>query len=400
MKDMKKSIIIFVFLILVLSISSEARGIGMRSSSLIVSIDFVPNFEKTYYYSVIPYNEGPMDIGMYVENDNGDGTNSDISKYFIVEPSVFKGVLPNKEPFFSITARLPSEIKEPGTHKLHVGAAEVLPETGGVGVRAAVEAIFYIHVPYDGQYLKYSMETESVNQGTPIPVTLTLANLGKEQIKELYADIILLDSQKNNIDKIRTETIPLESQKNKILSFEIRSIGLLPGEYTVNATVYYDGRNVSKSQKVKVGELKLTILNQTHEITAGKINEINIDIESEWAEDVKNVYAQIQIGNQPAAKTLSENLFGFQRIKLKGFFDATGMEPGVYDMTSKVYYEGKMTSKTSDITVIKGAADSFAKGNISFMNILLIVITLIVVIINIVLFEILLEKKSKNDKNP
>ncbi|MEK6887209.1 MAG: hypothetical protein AABW88_05245, partial [Nanoarchaeota archaeon] len=324
---MKKSLITLIFLILILSINSEARGIGMRSGSLTTSIDFVPNFQYTYYYSVIPYSEEPIDVGMYVENDNNDGTTSDLSRYFIIEPAVFKGVMTKQEPVFSVTVRLPAEIKEPGTHKLHVGASEVSPETGGVGVKAAVEAIFYIHVPYDGQYLTYSMETESVNQGTPIPVTLTLANLGKETINELYGEIVLLDSQKKEIDRISTSKIRLESQKNKIMKSEIRTAGLFAGEYVVNATVHYDGKQVSKYQKVKVGELKLTIINQTQEIFSGKVNEINVEIGSEWAETVKNVYAQIQIGDHLPVKTLSEDLLGFQIGRLKAFFDATNINP-------------------------------------------------------------------------
>ncbi|MBS3115186.1 hypothetical protein J4482_01010 [Candidatus Woesearchaeota archaeon] len=376
---MKKGVFIFILLFLLLFINTEARGIGMRSGSLTVSIDFVPNFQQTYYYSVIPYGDEPMDVGMYVENDNKDGTTSDLSKYFIIEPTIFKSVMPKQEPFFSVTVRLPGEIEEPGTHKLHVSAAEAFPDGGGVGIKAAVEAIFYIHVPYDGQYLTYS-------------------NLGKEMINELYADIVLFDSQKNEADRIKTETIGLKSQENTILKNEIKTVGLSAGEYTVNATVHYDGKQVSKIQKIKVGELKLIILNQTQEITAGKVNEINVDIGSEWAETVKNVYAQVQIGDKQPVKTLSENLLGFQKTRLKAFFDAIDMKPGVYDMITKVYYEEKMTSKITMINVIKGVSSESAESNISFTNILLITVILVVVIINIVLFKILLKKKDENEK--
>lgn len=393
---MKKSLFILIFLILVLSMNCEARGIGMRSGNLMVSINYIPNFEHTYYYTVVPYNDEPMDITMYVSNDNTDGTISDLSKYFIIEPMVFKGVVPKQEPFFSVTVRLPNEIKEPGTHKLHVAAAEALPESGGIGVRAAVEAIFYIHVPYDGQYLTYSMDTESVNQGTQIPIKLTLANLGKEPINELYADIVLFDSQKNEIDRIKTNTISLKSQENTVLSSEIRTIGLSAGEYRVNATVHYDGKQISRAKNVKVGELKLSIMNQTQEIIAGKMNEIFVEIKSEWAETVKNIYAQIQIGDQPPVKTLSEDLSGFQKTKLKAFFDAANIKPGIYDMNIKLYYEEKMTSKTTAVNVVKG--ESIAKGKISFTNILLLVIILVVIIINIVLFVTLLKKKDEHEK--
>jgi len=387
-----------MFFILALSINSEARGIGMRGGNLIVAINYVPNFEQTYYYSVIPYTDEPMDITMEVENDNRDGTTSDLSKYLIVEPVVFSGVMPRQEPFFSVTVRLPKEIKEPGTHKLHVTAVEALKNSEGIAVRAGVEAIFYINVPYEGQYLTYSMETENVNQGTPIPITLSLSNLGKEPINELYADIVLFDSQKNKMDSVKTETIEMKGQENAVLRSEVKSIGLVAGEYVVNATVHYDGKQVSRAQKIKVGELKLSIINQTKEIVSGKVNEIDVEIESEWAETVKNVYAQIQIGNNPVIKTLSEDLLGFQKITLKAFFDATNVKPGIYDMLIKAYYEEKLTSKTVKINVVKGESAEFANGKISFTNILMAVIILVVVIINIVLFKILLKKKDENEK--
>ena len=113
MAIMKKGVFVIILFFLIIVVNSEARGIGMRSGNLIVSLDYVPNFQQTYYYSVVLYNDEPMDIGMYVDNDNNDGTSTDLSKYFIIEPIIFKGVLPKQEPFFSVTVRLPSEIKEP-----------------------------------------------------------------------------------------------------------------------------------------------------------------------------------------------------------------------------------------------------------------------------------------------
>ncbi|MEK6886770.1 MAG: hypothetical protein AABW88_02980, partial [Nanoarchaeota archaeon] len=90
-------------------------------------------------------------------------------------------------------------------------------------------------------------------------------------------------------------------------------------------------------------------------------------------------------------------LLGFQKVRLKAFFAATNIKPGTYNLITKVYYEEKMTSKTTAIKVIKGASVESAEGNISFTNILLIVIIIAVVIINVVLFKILLKKKDEKE---
>ena len=393
---MKKELLVISLVFLLFAVNCESRGIGVRSGSMIVSINFVPNFEQTYYYSVVPFSDEPMDITMYIENDGDDGTTTSLSQYFIVDPPLFKNVLPKTEPFFKVTVRLPKEIKEPGNHKIHVGVAEAMPETGGISVRAAVEAIFYINVPFDGQYLRYSFNAKNVNQGNPIPIEIAYTNRGTEPINNIYSSIDLLDSSKKIIANVKIDSFVLGSQEEKKQKAEISTMKLSPGEYNVNLTVYHDGKQDYSSQDVKIGELTFKILNQTSTLFSGKMDEIWIDAESQWAEPVKGVYAEIKIGENPAIRTLSEDFNGFQKMRLKGFFDATNMNPGDYDMAIKLYFEDKIVSKTTTISLIK--ENKFEMPSLSPTNMIFLIVIIMIIIINITLFFILMKKKDEKEK--
>lgn len=392
-----KRALLFGFLFAVLfSANSFATGLGLRSDSLIVGIDFEPGFEGTYYYSLLVYGSEKRDVQLYATDDSSDGTESKLAKYFTFDKSIIKDVGPGQIPTFSVKVKLPKKIDEPGTHKVHVGAVEMFGKTGGMGAKTAIEAIFFVNVLHSGQYLSYSIEAYDVNQGEQIPVEVHVSNLGTDEISSLYADIKLLDFNKKHIAEAKTESISLAKRAAKTLKAEFSSSGLAPGTYFINATIHYDGKEESAGKYVRVGELNLKIINQTEEIIAGKINEIEVIVESMWADTLKDVYAKMTIGSNNPVRSLPEIIKGFEKAKLKAFFDAKEMKPGIYDMQSKVYFEDKTISRTTKIKVINEKRAPFA--NLSMANILFLTAILIVIIINITLFIILMKKKEEHEK--
>lgn len=392
---MKKEVFL-ILLCIILIYNVEARGLGLRSNDLKVKINFEPGFQGIYYYSIIPFSEEPMNVAMYAIDDKQDGTKAELAKYFTVNPMKISNILSNQHPSFSVSVKLPNKIEEPGTHIVHVGTSEVFENEGGIGVKTAVEALFFINVPFNGQYLKYDLETQGVNQGYPIPVRLTFTNLGDETIKELFSDVELVDFNNKTMTQRKTETISLGKQETNVQTLEFSTISLYPGKYKVKATIHHDGKENTIEKNIKIGELKVSIINQSNLIYAGKLNEVEVEVESDWANAINNIYAEIKIGKNPLIKTLSETLGGFEKIKLKSFFDATNIEPGTYDMTIRVVYEDKITEKTTKIDVVK--QNMFEMPELSLTNVLFLVIVLIVIIINITLFFILVKKKDEHEK--
>ncbi len=395
---MKKQVFVLLLIVLTAPICSFATGLGLRSNNLVVGINYEPGFQETYGYSVVLYGDETRDIQLYVKDTDKDGTNTEMAKYFTLSHDIIKNVKPSEEPIFYVTVNLPSLIFEPGTHKVNVGALELLENKGGFGVRTAIEAVFFVNVPHQGQYLSYTLKAESVNQGDPLKAELSMINYGVEEIKNLYADFRLFDFNKKVVGEAKTETISLAKNKGETLSVEISTSNLLPGTHTINATIYYDGKEASASKEVRVGELNIRIINYTDTITAGKINEMWVNVESHWADVIKDVYAEIIIGNSEIARSLGVDLKGFETAKLKAFFDAKDLTTGIYNMVLKVYFKDKVITKTTTVNVVKDKLFRMPLVNASLTNVLFLIIVIIILIINLTLFVILMKKKDEHEK--
>lgn len=393
---MKKGVI-FAFILGAILISNS-YAIGLKADKFNHNVNFEPNFRGTYYYGVVTTLDVPVDLIFYVKDKDDDGTITNLSKYFVLSDTLMKNVLPKNEPYFSVSLNLPSKIEEPGTHIVRVGVREKLPGDASIGIATAMESLFFIHVPYEGQYLRYSLDAEDINTKENMPVTISLTNFGTEDMKKVYVDIKLLDGNNITVSAIKSETFSLKIWETKKIELQMSTSALPPGTYVAEGTAYYDDKNKIATDSVKIGQLNFKIINQTETIYADKINEINLDVESEWADSVKGVYADITIANRESVRTLTESFSGFEIKKLKSFFDAKGLQPGTYDMNMNLKFEGKTTSKNAKINVIKENLLRMPNIEFTLTNMLLMAIVIIILIINITLFIILIKKKKESDE--
>ncbi|MBN2421058.1 hypothetical protein JXB27_02150 [Candidatus Woesearchaeota archaeon] len=371
-------------------------AIGLSSTSLNNEVFFEPNIEATYYYSILLYNVEPLDVQVYVVDDSSDGTHQNVSRYFTAEPEFFKNVDKSIRPSFKVVMNLPRELNEPGTHRVKIGVVEMPKETGGLNVRTAIESLISIQVPYTGKFLRYSFDIKSVNRGEQIPVALSVHNLGIEKIDELYAEIRAFDYNKNEVLFAKTEKISLESHQDNVLKLNMSSTGLMPGNYVAEAKIFYDGKEATTAQNFKIGKLEINVLNQTTIFVPGKVNKFFIEIESEWAEKIRGVFAEVTIANEETAKTISKDILGFERTNLEGFYNVPELRPGKYKMLVVLHYAGEKKIKEVDITIENESR--LPKLNVSPLQAAFLVVILIILIINLILFTILMRKKNEHEK--
>ncbi len=392
---MKKSwIALIVFQIILIQ---GIHAIGLRSDSLLVDINYVPGFEGTYGYDVIPLNSNPTDVQVYVRDDPNDGYKTLLAKYFTLSDTYFKQIKPGDMPYFTVTVKLPPGIIEPGGHRVMVGVRELAPPgSGGFSTVTSIEAIFTIHVPYQGQYLKYYLSADNVNENESIPIKLILNNLGTDNINSLYADIDVLDQNNATVASTTTESITLATQESTTLLAQIPPFKVHPGNYVIRGTIHYDGKEEIAYNTFKVGNLNFDIINETNEIYTGSIDPIFVTVASQWANIINNVYADIKIGNDTPVQTLSETVNGFDTQTLTAYFDATNETKGIKPMSITLHYQDKTTTKDTQIMVLEQGITEFAK-NMSTTSIIFIFVILTVIIINITLFILLIKKKDEKE---
>ncbi|HME86922.1 MAG TPA: hypothetical protein VKE88_00755 [Candidatus Nanoarchaeia archaeon] len=392
---MKKRLI-FLFFILFLCIT-QVQAIGLRGSTLKEEIIFKPNVENTFYFSIVPFYQHPIDVRIFVEDDKKDGTETELAQYFELSRTYIQNLKLNQEPFFTVHMKLPEMITEPGTHTVRVGIQEVMPNSGGISVTTGVYALFFIQVPFNGKYLKYSVVADGVNAGDPIHAKVHLENLGNEKITSVQAKLELMTLQNTSLHSVQTEVVSLGSREYKAVETDIATHDVMPGTYKLRTTVTYDGIQEYSEQEIKIGELQFIVINETKEIVRGKLNELEIVAESQWADRIDNVYADVEIEGQKPIKTYSNTFEGFERKSLKGFFDASEIKTGLYDTVIRLHYQGKTTDKEVKILVREQPLFELAKGSLSSANVLFFLIIAILLTINILLFIIVIKKKEEHE---
>ena len=280
---------IFIFLIAVLSLILKAEGIGILSSGDMSMIDFQPNAKITLPFGVRSNMAVPMDVELSVSGD--------LSKYAeLSEDNLFLN--PQETKYFTVTVNFPAEIDVPGDHLLWVRALEE-PSGGTISVRSAVNTWVKIRVPYPGKYVITSFNAPDVNVNEIVKFSVTVNNLGKEDIKKAKAKIDIFGPDEDNIDKyidtVYTEEKAVPPKSTETLEASLDTAGYKPGEYRAVAAIFYDENQTSIEKYFKIGYLHVKIFNYTSEFRPNKIQKFDIGVESAWNNRIEDVYVEVRI---------------------------------------------------------------------------------------------------------
>ena len=364
---------IFIFLIAVLSLILKAEGIGILSSGDMSMIDFQPNAKITLPFGVRSNMAVPMDVELSVSGD--------LSKYAeLSEDNLFLN--PQETKYFTVTVNFPAEIDVPGDHLLWVRALEE-PSGGTISVRSAVNTWVKIRVPYPGKYVITSFNAPDVNVNEIVKFSVTVNNLGKEDIKKAKAKIDIFGPDEDNIDKyidtVYTEEKAVPPKSTETLEASLDTAGYKPGEYRAVAAIFYDENQTSIEKYFKIGYLHVKIFNYTSEFRPNKIQKFDIGVESAWNNRIEDVYVEVRImedDNMIAdLKTPSFPLSPWEKKITSAYWDTIGLAQKEYDAVIIASYEGKTTEETAVLRIAAERLAPFSKTTI----ILIAVIALLVV---------------------
>ena len=158
------------------------------------------------------------------------------------------------------------------------------------------------------------------------------------------------------------------------------------GFYTTLMNLTYDSIKDSKSINFRIGDILIDITNITGTtIKTGKIGKVSIKSESQYNDNINNVYAQIEADNK-IWKSSTINFVPFGVNDLEIFLDTQDIKTGVYDAKAKLFYADKISEKDFKLTVKKNF----------FQNSALLYISLIAVLIIIVIVAYVLKNKKKD----
>ncbi|MFH1399343.1 MAG: hypothetical protein ABIG95_04505 [Candidatus Woesearchaeota archaeon] len=351
------------FLLVLLSVQSTlATSISPGKAT----IDFEPNLEKTLSF----YLCGAESIQSYIKD-------FDLGQYATIEDNNQNGGCRH----ITVHIKFPENISPPGKHRILVGGLQLEGSAAGITTRVAIQATVYVNVPYEGMYPVWRFDAPNANEGEPVLFQAIVTNLGLMPVPGAYVSV---DVSSNNslLKNLKSATKVIPALGEEIFLMEMSTVGMKSGTYDVLAKLHYDAEEQPITTQFNIGTLYVAINSFSEMAEQGRINPINVEIESKWNNLLEDVYANIQIGNSKL-KTASIDLKPWEKTNITGYYDAGNIPLGFQDVSIVLHYEDAATTKSGKLEIIKPTSEekpSSFNFKITPVHILIGIILLLVIL--------------------
>ncbi|MFH1285998.1 MAG: hypothetical protein ABIH99_05450 [Candidatus Micrarchaeota archaeon] len=349
----------FTFLSLLLLVT-EVYALGITPR---LEIDYEAGSNNTYEFYLINRNPDPIDVEVSVEGD--------MAQYFVLSDT--HATIPgNSIGYTNFTLYMPLNLTPPGVHDTRVTVKELAVGSSGSGAQvsavAASQMQVWVRVPYPGEYVDIGLDAPNVKINDPLSLTITAVGRGSNPISNARAKIKILDASGNLLEEIDAgakEIPPATEVKFSATGTPIPTAGV----YTAVAELIYGGKTATTQTEFKAGDILIKIRSfKDFTGTARQINVVSIDIESFWAEEIKDVYAEITarssngevVGSFSTDKT---SISPWSKATIKGYWESTTLNEGTYSLTAVLHYTNKTETATATATL--GAQGAVPQTNTS-----------------------------------
>jgi len=287
---------------------------------------------------------------------------------------------------FTVEFKMPSIIR-PGLHEMHIGGAEEAKKgysKGSLGAFAGVYSRVQFYVPYPAKYAEAHISQVDVKVGETAYFTVTLKNYGSDPIVVARGNVMIYDTNNISIAKVPlTSEQFIDSMESVSLYGEWDTLGHSAGIYKIVANIDYDGNITIGENVFRIGEKEVEILTvYANNTEVDRTVNINVEVQSKWNDIMKNVYAYIRIHKNgqlvEEMKSASLNLQSWQSAKLRGYWDTTGLEVGIYNVDVTVHYERETAKMSTQIYLMEKKE---VKRPIEMTGIIAAIIALVIAVI-------------------
>ena len=375
-------IILIILFFFILINTSNVSAIGISGLRLVENFDFEPNLERTFEYRIGTNAGKGMNYQIYVKDMKGN-----IAKYISLSDEL---VYIEEATGYDFTAhmKLPQSL-DAGMHTAYICVleGETRGEGGNIGVKTEVCAIINVKVLYPGKYL--IIKNFDINVANKqVGFTLEVENWGTDKISSAKTIIDIYEANKTDkVDSVSSNEESIASNSGTPFYSSLDATRFKVGDYDAKATVLYDGQEEKTEKTFKLGEFELKLVNYTREFETGKVNQMEIEVESIWNQKIENIYAEAVISGGGSTiqtiKTPPADIEAWERIKLVGYFDTTNVQPGEYNSHFTIFYSGKTSSFDGSVIVKEPerTPTAISTNTILLLGILLLLTTLIVLIL-------------------
>lgn len=372
---MKKIVMIFFIFIFFLGFASATLGISPANQE----IDFISGQKVVLTYKAIT-DDPNESISLNVSGD--------FEKYTQLSTYQVTG-----EHYFTLTINMPDSFDKPGISRLAVIVSEQ-PQGGAsaLGTQIRISGTLRIRVPYKGKYASAFLTVANGNVNENIPVKLQVINYGTETTA-VNGVLNVYNNENKLLRTLNFEPVVLEPREDKVYNEMFSSEGFVPGDHLAIATVDYGKGKTTVNQTFRVGSLFVNVTNFTTRVQKQGIQKFYVDIENLWNAGIGGVYADVVAvkGQENATfKTNPDDIAPWEKKRLEGFIETTGLSNGVYDTEITLHYSG-------ETTVVHGSVEIYTPVNHT-TALLLVGGAALVLLIVIVIYFIRRKKGTEKGK--
>ncbi len=396
---MKNKIILYTAILFLLVSFANAIGLGPSRNV----INFEPNLEGDYSFRIINSDNENLQLDIYLTGELSDYIKLDKNNFLIREEE--------NTALINYNVKLPREL-EPG---LRSGDIIIIPSKyeGGIIVSKDDGSVVFersqsfisakialvhqvrVNVPYTGKYLQGKLHISEANVNEKARFTISLFNLGSEDIDDIKATVIIKGPTNEEIAVLRTEEISIKSQQeSKLVASWNADVG--SGKYYAEAIVQYNGKTILLNRVFYIGQQSIEIERlDVKNFRLGTIAKFDILLRSRWNEPIHHVYADMEIIDRSGTvvsqfKTTPIDIEPYQSAEIYGYWDTQNVEPGEYDVNIRLKYLNKVSERLFETVVSFNSIDvrqaltgRVIKEDDKIPNSVLILIVLILIGINL-----------------
>ncbi len=379
MESKKRLVLLFLLMSMLFHFNSVDAALGLTPA--LVETDFEPNLKFLINFNVLSVSP-EQKLRVYADGD--------VSQYVKFDKTELTG-----SESFTAYVSLPDKIEKPGKNRLYIRAQEVVSDKSGIATRVEVGALIIVKVPYPGKYAEIkSFNADDANENEPVNFAIEVENLGEENITASAE--VKVYSGENFIESFSLGSKEIGTKTSDIFEKKVEK-GYKSGVYNASAIVSYE-RTIMAGKIFRIGNLFVNLSNWSSDFLKGKINEFNVEIESRWNNDIKNVYAEVNVTKNEVQmdyfKTPSVELKKWEKKVLKGFFNCEDLEAGKYKANIILFYEDKKSENIVELTVSNPPLLASLSGGILIAIVSGVFVFLLLVIAIVYLFL----KRNKNGK--
>ena len=301
-------------LLFVLICTSQVFAIGV--SPPVYRIDYEEGATHTFDFLILNKDGRSSDVRMYADGAFGEYVT------FSEDTFDFEGAQT-----YPITATLTlpnySDVPGFGKQRLNLHAEEFSTAGGAFSAVTAVGFAVFIQVPQPGRFGEPTTFTiPHTVEGFDTSYTLEITNRGTDDLTNTNAQVSIVSATGEQQEQFTITNINLLAGASQTFNDEVITSTYTPGKYIATASYIYDQAKAPTTEEVTffVGSTDIELVDYTTTLVKGKINKINITLQSLWGSPLDSIRGMLVLGaNQQALPAM--DFLPFESKVVQAFID-------------------------------------------------------------------------------